>query len=174
VFCIESFPDGEEVPRPISPGAMTLSPTVSIPPSVILVLPLTVRGPVMVVVARDVVPDTVNPPVELMYERSVPPLLRSSRRLVDPCPAPACIVSVVVPVVGVSFEIKKDMLDSRRLVILFHLITALGLTRPLKKTSDMSSVSVVMLFVLRVKSLLVVPEILVDAPEMVLALMLST
>jgi hypothetical protein len=83
-------------------------------------------------------------------------------------------VSVVVPVVGVSFEMKKDMLDSRRLVILFHLITALGLTRPLKKTSDMSSVSVVMLFVLRVKSLLVVPEILVDAPEMVLALMLST
>lgn len=101
-------------------------------------------------------------------------MLRSSSKLVVDCPAPACTVRVVVPVLGVSFCMKKDMLDSRRLVIEFHLITALGLTRPLKKTSDMSSASVVVLLVLTVKSLLVVPEILVEAPDMVLALMLST
>jgi len=171
---MDNFPDGEDVPRPISPGAMTLSPTVKIPPCVMLVLPLTVRGPVIVVVAKDVVPVTVRLPVASKYERREPALFLSSRRLVDACPAPACTVRVVVPVVGVSFCMKKDMLDSRRLVTLFHLITALGLTRPLKKTRDMSSVSTVALLVLRVKSLLVVPEILVDAPEMVLALRLST
>lgn len=62
VFCMESFPDGDDVPTPISPGAMTLSPTVKTPPCVMLVLPLTVSVPDMVVVAKDVVPVVVSPP----------------------------------------------------------------------------------------------------------------
>ncbi len=126
------------------------------------------------VVASVVVPPTVRPPVAVKYERRDPPFPRSSRRLVDPCPAPACTVNVVVPVVGVSFCTRKDMFASRRLVTAFHLMTALGLTSPLKNTSELFSVSVVALSVFTVKSLLVVPEMLVEAPEMVFALMLST
>ena len=56
VFWIESLPEGDEVPSPISPGAMTLSPTVRIPPLVSVVLPFTLKDPEMVVV------ETVSPP----------------------------------------------------------------------------------------------------------------
>ena len=90
------------------------------------------------------------------------------------CPAPPWTVRVVVPVVGVSLWTRKLMLDSSLLVVVFHLMTAFGLMSPLKKTRDMSCPSEVALSVLMVKSLLVVPEIEEDAPEMVFALMLST
>lgn len=53
-----------------------------------VVSPVTVRVDA-VVVASVVVPPTVRPPVAVKYERRDPPFPRSSRRLVDPCPAPA-------------------------------------------------------------------------------------
>ena len=106
-------------------------------------------------------------PLALKTESLVPELSNNSKRLVDPCPCPPCTVRVVVPVDGVSFFIASDMLDSRRLVVAFHLSIALS-TLPRENTSDASSVSAVALSVFIVNVLLCVPEMVVLPAEIVL------
>ncbi len=105
--------------------------------------------------------------------RLVPALFFTSRRLVVPCPAPACTVSVVVPVIGVSFCTLKLMLDSKRLVVAFHRRSAFGVTSPRKKMRDTSSASDEALSELILKVLLDVPEMVVEAAEIVFTFMLS-
>lgn len=105
--------------------------------------------------------------------RLVPPMFFTSRRLVVPCPAPACTVSVVVPVIGVSFCTLKLMLDSRRLVVAFQRKSAFGVTSPRKKTRDESCASLLPLSELMLKVSLEVPEMVVDAAEIEFTFMLS-
>lgn len=75
VFCKASFAAGVVVPRPISPGEMILSPTLSKPPEVIYVLPLTVREPLIVVVARVVDEATKVPSVVVPVTPKFPPIV---------------------------------------------------------------------------------------------------
>lgn len=97
----------------------------------------------------------------------------TSSKLVVPCPAPACTVRVVVPVIGVSFCTLKLMLDSRRLVDAFQRTRAFGVTSPRKKMRDTSSVSAEALSELILKVSLEVPEMVVDAAEIEFTFMLS-
>jgi len=112
-------------------------------------------------------------PLASITVRLVPPMFFTSRRLVVPCPAPACTVSVVVPVIGVSFCTLKLMLASRRFVVAFQRIRAFGVTRPLKNTRDESCASLLPLSELMLKVSLEVPEIVVDAAEIEFTFMLS-
>lgn len=112
-------------------------------------------------------------PCASMTVRLVPALFFTSSRLVVPCPAPPCTVSVVVPVIGVSFCTLKLMLDSRRFVVAFQRSSAFGVTRPLKNTRDESCASLLPLSELMLKVSLEVPEIVVDAAEIEFTFMLS-
>ena len=75
VFCKASFAAGVVVPRPISPGEIILSPTLSKPPEVIYVLPLTVREPFTVVVARVVDEAIKVPRVVVPLTPKFPPIV---------------------------------------------------------------------------------------------------
>jgi len=147
--------------------------------------PVTSRVPVAVTFPpSEVLPITVSAepgvdepiptrPCASITVKLVPALFFTSSRLVVPCPAPACTVSVVVPVVGVSFCTLKLMLDSRRLVVAFQRKSAFGVTSPRKKTSDESCASLLPLSELMLKVSLEVPEMVVDAAEIEFTFMLS-